>query len=156
MTRIEKSIIIDAQPEQIWVLLAWDRCQEWMDEWRKNLTSLEYTSTVTTDSDKYQVGTSAHGNIKGIGMGEFDLEITESLENQKMTYLTKRSGSNQQVGRITFLLEPVETGTKFTIVYDYRMPWGVVGTLLNRLGAQRSGERMLERDNANLKRLLEN
>ena len=155
MTRIERSIDIKAPPENIWELLAWDRCQEWMDEWRKNLISLEYTSEVYTPDDKYRVGASAHGNIKGFGMGEFDLEITESLVNEKMTYLTKRSGTNKQVGRITFLLEPIETGTKFTIVYDYEMPLGVVGKLLNRLGAQRSGEKMLERDNENLKNILE-
>jgi hypothetical protein len=61
----------------------------------------------------------------------------------------------QQVGSITFLLEPIEEGTKFTYVYDYEMPWGVVGKLLSRLGAQRSGEKMLETDIANLKSILE-
>lgn len=155
MPKIEKSIVIHASPASIWELLAWDRCQAWMEEWRKNLISLEYTSDVPTPGDKYRVGASAHGNIKGLGMGEFELEITESLANETLTYTTRRSGTNQQVGNITFLLEPVEGGTKFTYAYEYAMPWGVVGQLLNRLGAQRSGERMVERDLANLKSILE-
>lgn len=155
LTRIERSIEINASPEKVWELLAWDRCQEWMDEWRKNLISLEYTSAVHTPDDKYCIGASAQGNIKGFGMGEFTLEITESHENKKLKYTTKRLGSTQQIGSITFLLEPLEEGTKFTYTYEYEMPWGAVGKLLNRLGGQRGGERMLKTDITNLKRILE-
>lgn len=155
VTRIERSIEINTSPEKVWELLAWDRCHEWMDQWRKNLISLEYTSDVHTPDDKYRLGASAQGNIKGLGMGEFTLEITESLENEKMTYTTKRLGSTQQIGSITFLLTPLEEGTKFTYTYDYEMPWGAAGKLLNRMGGQRGGERMLETDIANLKRILE-
>ena len=155
MGRVEKSIEIKAPPEKIWEMLAIDRHKEWDEEMQKNLKSLEYTSEVRTPKDKYKVGTSGHMSIKGMGGGEFDFEITESLENEKITYHLKKSKTNQSVAIMTLILEPIEKGTKFTCVFDYKMPWGLFGKFLDKLFARRMEEKHLEKCLEMLKSILE-
>ena len=80
MTRVEKSVVIKAPPEKVWEMLALDRASEWNEGSMKNV---EYTTEVSTPKDKYRVGASANATIKGEGGVHF--EITESLENTKIT-----------------------------------------------------------------------
>jgi uncharacterized protein YndB with AHSA1/START domain len=153
--RIEKSIIIKASPERVWEMLAFDRQVEWDEQMQKGVKSLEFTSEVQTPKDKYRVGASAHVNMKGMGAGEFDFEITESIENEKMTFHAKKSGTNRATVVATILLEPVEERTKVTVVYDYEMPWGVFGKGLNKLFAQRMEEKHQKKCLEKLKSILE-
>jgi len=155
LTRVEKSIEIRAPPEKVWEMLALDRFQEWEEEMQKGLKSLEYTSEVRKPKDKYRVGASGHMNIKEMGMGEFDFEVTESLENEKLTYHVKKSKTNQTMGIITLILEPVEDGTKFTYVFDYEMPWGILGKFLDKLFGKRESEKAQEKWLKKLKSILE-
>lgn len=87
MGRVEKSIEIKVPPEKVWEMLTWDRLPEWDEGTRKHTRSIEYTSEVSTPRDKYQVGATAHMSIRG--EGEVDVEITESIENEKMTFRSK-------------------------------------------------------------------
>ena len=155
LTRIEKSIEIRAPPEKVWEMLAIDRFQEWEEEMQKGLKSLEYTSEVRRPKDKYRVGACGHMSIKEMGMGEIDFEVTESLENEKLTYHMKKSGTNQTMGIITLTLEPVEEGTKFTYVFDYEMPWGIFGKFLDKLFAKRESDKAQEKWLKKLKSILE-
>ena len=127
MTRMEKSIEIRAPPEKIWEMLAMDRLTEWVPGYRRDLKGVEYTSEVRTPEDKLRVGASAHGIP--MKKGTFNLEITESLRNQRLTY--RLSGTLNVL--VTSTMEPVKQGTKFTYVYDYEMPWGILGKILERL-----------------------
>jgi len=155
VARIEKSIEIKAPPEKVWEILALDRFQEWSEEYRKSLKSMEYTSEVQTPEDKFRVGTSAHVNMKGMGMGEMDFEISESLENERITYLGKRPRDNQPIANLTFILEPVEEGTKFTHIYDYKMPLGIIGKFLDKAYSQRWGENKMEKELEEIKSIVE-
>ena len=155
MGRIEKSIEIGAPPEKVWEMLALDRHKEWDEEMEKSLESLEYTSEVHSLEDKYKVGASARVNMKGMGMGEVDFEITESLENEKMTIHVKKSGTNQTAGIMTFILEPVKKRTRITCVFDYKMPWGIFGKFLEKLFGRRMEEKHLEKCLEKLKNILE-
>ena len=152
--RIEKSIEIKAPPEKVWEMLALDRHKEWDEEMQKGLKSLEYTSEVHSPKDKYRVGASAHANIKGVRMREFDLEITESLENEKMTI---RSYNFPMVNYliITYALKPVEEGTRLTNVVDYEMSWGILGKFLDKLYAQRTIKKEVGTELEKLKSILE-
>jgi len=120
LTRIEKSIEIRAPPEKVWEMLALDRQAEWKVEWK----SAEWTSEVRTPEDKYKVGASAHITEKH---GEFDLEITESLESEKITALSKGKykypwmGGQRVTMTATYNLKPVEEGTKLTYAMGYEM-----------------------------------
>ena len=156
MDRAERSIDIRAPPERVWEMLAIDRFREWEEDMRREEVekSLKYTSEVITARDKYRVGASGSFYTKEMGMGEIDFEVKESLENQKLTYYLKKSGTSQPVGIYTFVLEPVKEGTKFTCVFEYTMPWGILGKLLGKLtfGAV---ERSIEKWCSNLKTILE-
>ena len=150
MGRIEKSVEIKASPEKVWEMLALDRWSEWMDE----MKSSEYISEVRTPEDKYRVGASAHITWKRGPPKEQDDEITESLENEKITYHVKKSGTNQLMGIITYILEPVEEGTKLTYAIDYEMPWGIFGKFSEPL-LKGIGERQLGKSLEKLKSILE-
>ena len=145
---MEKSIEIKASPEKVWELLAWDRVQEWDEGYRKNLKSMEYTSKVSTLEDKYRVGTTAHVTLK---QEESDLEITESIKNEKITFQSKGKRMN---AIIKYLLELVEEGTKFTYIVDYEIPLGILGRALSRM-LKGSGERDIEKSLENLKSVVE-
>ena len=89
---MEKSIDIKASLEQVWELLALDRLPEWNEEYG----NVQYTSELRTPEDKYRVGASSHTNIKG--PGDIDFEITESLQNEKLTFrmIGKRAYNSSQ------------------------------------------------------------
>jgi uncharacterized membrane protein len=147
LTRVEKSIEIKAPPEKVWEMLAFDRLPEWMDD----LKSVKYTSEVRTPDDKYRVGASVHW-IK-VKNEEFDSEITESLENEKITF---RIPSLQGATVITsFILKPTEVGTEMTYAVDYEMPWGIFGKFLDKLFVKRALKKDITGEAENLKSILE-
>jgi len=146
LVRIEKSIEIKARPEKVWEMLAFDRQLEWMEGYK----SVEYTSEVSTPKDKYRVGASAHAIVKHFG--KFDIEITESLENEKIMYRVQGIEGVRNLNG-TFTLKPTEAGTKMTFLQSYE-PSSLVAKMFS-LGAgrwfEKSGEKSLEK----LKNILE-
>ena len=144
MTRLERSIEIKAPPEKVWEMLAFDRASEWMGSL---MTSAEYTSEVRTLEDKFKVGATAHASSSS-GM-EYDIEITESIENEKMTSRTT-SGTITSIGAYT--LKPTEAGTVVTYVMDYEFH-KILWKILDKLGrlAEKDFEKALEK----LKSILE-
>jgi hypothetical protein len=111
---------------------------------------VKYTSEVRKPEDKYRVGASSHTNMKGAGA--IDFEITESLENEKMTFRMVGKRANNTV--VTYGLESVDGGTKFDYVMTFKLPWGIFGTFLDKLGKgmlEKEAEKSLEK----LKSILE-
>jgi len=148
--RIEKSIIIKASPEKVWEMLAVDRWSEWMEEYK----SSKYTSEVNTPEDKYRVGVSAHIIEKDEFLGkpvEFDLEITESLENEKIIAHSK----GKMIMTLTYILKSVEEGSELAFVWDYETPWGILGKFLDRLFGEKHVEKHTEKSLEKLKSILE-
>jgi uncharacterized membrane protein len=144
--RIEKSIEINVLPEKVWEMLALDKLPEWNEEYG----NVKYTSEVRNPEDKYRVGASSHTNIKGAGA--IDFEITESLENEKITFRMLGKRANNTV--VTYILEPFKEGTKFIHVMTYEIPGGILGRALGRFGKgmlEKEAEKSLE----NLKSILE-
>ena len=145
MGRIEKSIEIRAPPEKVWEMSAFDRMPEYCDV--AELKSAKYTSEIRTPEDKYRVGATAHMTEKH---GEYDVEVIESVENEKLTYRSK----GKYVMTITSILKPVEDRTKLTVVYELKMPWGILGKALYKLW-QGTEEKMFEKSLEKLKSILE-
>ena len=86
MTRMEKSIDIRAPPEKVWEMLALERWPEWQVGIAGaflDMKNLKYTSEVNTPKDKYRVGASAYPSAHP----KADFKVTESIENEKITYL---------------------------------------------------------------------
>jgi len=97
------------------------------------------------------VGASAHITEKH---EEFDFEVTESLENEKITgrsFNFSRSGNATMI--TTYILEPVEEGTRLTSVLDYEMP-NLFLKIIAKL-FQRKGGKDMERSLEKLKSILE-
>ena len=132
MARIKKSIEIKAPPEKVWEILALDRFKEWSEEYGKGLKSFEYTSEVNTPEDKFKVGTSARLDIGEMGMGEFNYEVTESLENEKITYSARPRKRIAPDAFITFVLEPIDDGTKLKYSVSYEPTGGITGKFLEK------------------------
>ena len=147
MGRVEKSIEIRAPPEKVWEMLALDRCPEWMDD----LKSVKYTSEVRTPEDKYRVGASTHW-IK-VKQEEFDMEITESIENEKIT--TRTSPIHGVTMIATFALKPTRVGTEMAYIVDYEMPWGIFGKFLDKLFVRRALKKDITGEAEKLKSILE-
>ena len=115
-----------------------------MDEFN----SSQYTSEVRTPEDKYKVGASAHIAEKE---GEYALEITESLENERITARSK----GKFAYTMTYVLKSVENGTRLTCAMNYEMPWGILGRTLDKLFGRKHAEEGIEKSLKNLKHILE-
>jgi uncharacterized membrane protein len=143
--------MIKAPPEQIWELLALDRVPEWSDM----MESVEYTSEVNTPQDKYRVGATALGTPKGGPPDNCHYEITESVEHEKITHrMWEKWGPGTLSGSITYSLEPVEAGTRFTYEATYDIPFGILGKIIAPL-ILLYGRKELEKYLEELKTLLE-
>jgi uncharacterized protein YndB with AHSA1/START domain len=142
LVRIEKSVEIKAPPEKVWEMLAFDRMPEWMDGWK----SAAFTSEVRTPEDKYRVGASAHVTEMH---AKYDLEITESLENEKFMARAKISISTMT---LTYILKPVEGGTEVIYACDCWGWWILCPIIEGLLGEKHLG---VETSLNNLKSILE-
>ena len=145
MAKMEKSIEIKALPERVWEMLALDRMPEWMDV--VEVKSAKYVSEVRTPEDRYRVGASAHVVEK---RWEYDLDVTESLEKEKITVRSK----GKYVYTFTYVLKPVDGGTRLDWVGDFEMPWGILGKALWGIYG-RTADRDVERAFGKLKGVLE-
>jgi uncharacterized protein YndB with AHSA1/START domain len=144
MDRVEKSIEIRAPPEKVWEMLALDRWSEWNTGHFLDTKNMKFTSEVNTPADRYRVGASAYPSAHP----KADFKVTESIENEKITYL------HEGEAPMTYILKPTDEGTRLTYVVEYEMPWGILGKLL--LGLLRGmGERDLEKGFEKLKSILE-
>jgi len=79
------------------------------------MEGIKFTSEVITPEDKYRGGASARPKWEGT------FKVTESLKNEKITYLIEEPGRNST---ITLVLEPVEEGTKLTYAASYEIAMG--------------------------------
>jgi len=145
LARIEKSVEIKAPPEKVWEMLAFDRMPEWSEQYE----SAEYTSEVRTPEDKYKVGASCRINTKE---GVVEIEITESLENEKIMYRVQGMKGVRNVDG-TFTLEPTDAGTRITAVTDYEMS-NLMMKMLAKL-VSRAVEKDFEKGLDKLKSILE-
>ena len=147
--RLEKSIEIQAPPEKIWELLAFDRSPEWMGDMT---TKAEYTSEIHSLDDKFKVGTTAFAwTHSGIGS---KLEIIESLKYEKMTTRSTSSSRWKMTSISTFTLKPTQRDTEVSYVMDYEFH-SILGKMLNKLVFDRWAETEYEKALQNLKSLLE-
>ena len=146
MGRIERSIEIKARTEKVWEMLALDR----MPEWKENCKSVMFTSEVHTPEDKYKVGATARFIDKH---SKLMMTVTDSLENEKITYRSSYSFVHRI--DLTYVLEPVERGTRLTYVVNYEMiRWGILGKVLFKLMLMAGGSEV-ENSLENLRSILE-
>jgi uncharacterized protein YndB with AHSA1/START domain len=144
LVRIEKSVVIKASPEKVWEMLAFDKMPEWMGDWK----SVAFTSEVRTPGDKYRLGASAHVTEKHT---KYDMEITESLENEKIMYSSKGIAGGRSHLTLTYTLKPVEGITEVTYACAC-WGWGILCSICGLSGDKHFG---VEASLNNLKSILE-
>ena len=133
MARIEKSIEINAPPDKVFSLINWDRVPEYYDSIKK----VEWTSKPIME-----VGATVHviSEIAG-SKGEWDAEITEYKDNEKVSWRT--TSGNLTIIYIA-LLDPTKAGTKLTTSFDYELPYSILGKLIDKLRVHKSLEKEAE------------
>jgi carbon monoxide dehydrogenase subunit G len=146
VTKLTKSIEIEASPEKVWALI-FDLKK--MNEITKGFSEGEYTS-----KGPIGIGTTMHYVGKAGGQqAEMDTEITEFEKNKKVTVHTK--GGSKVKMKNCFTLEPIAKGTKLTTTMDYELPYSILGKIVDKLKVSRDMEKMGEKQLGGMKKALE-
>jgi carbon monoxide dehydrogenase subunit G len=144
--RIEKAIDIAAPPEKIWPFLVEpEKVLEWYSTFRK----FEYTG-----ESRSGVGTPLYVEEQSFGpLMKLHFEVTEWTEHQKLA-LRMVSGSGVKSYEQRWSLEPTPSGSRFTLMEEVELPYGVLGKLLGLVGGRMSAT-TVDKMQATLKALAE-
>jgi uncharacterized protein YndB with AHSA1/START domain len=146
MTKLTRSIEIEASPEKVFAFTISDKMNDVWGKWMEG----KWTS-----KGPVRVGSIGHFVAKPDFKikGEWDEEVTEFEENKKIAMRTVE-GSKLKMS-LTGSLEPTAKGTKVTYVEDYEVPYSVFGKLIDTLVLRKDTEKFMEEMMANLKKTLE-
>jgi uncharacterized membrane protein len=145
LTRIEKSIEINAPPEKVWNMIVHERLSEWFDLFKK----VELTSK---EDDKLGATHHMTSELYDIVKIEWDGETTEWIENKKYSW---RTIGGPFTGFGSMILTPLSAGTKFTMVMDYEIPHTFLGKLMDKLLIHEALESEFDEGLKELKAMLE-
>jgi carbon monoxide dehydrogenase subunit G len=146
VTKLTKSIEIEAPPEKVWAFLS---DIEKLNEITKGFQEIEKTS-----KGPVGVGTTAHIVGKAGGQqAELDAEITEFEKNKKICMRT--IGASKFKMQMTDILEPTAKGTKLTRTSDYELPYSILGKIIDKLRVSKDMEKSLEKVLRETKKALE-
>jgi uncharacterized membrane protein len=144
MTRIERSVDIDAPVEDVFAFAS-----DWKN-WTKFFVGVSDFG-VTTETQR---GNGARYLYKASLMGMkamVETEIHDFVENERWTGIATRGIPH----KTHWLFKPVDGGTHFTYILEYRLPIPLIGGLLNCLFLRPQWEKILEKSLANLKERME-
>lgn len=147
MTRLERSVIINATPEKIFSFVSSERMNEvWGDEMIGKWVT----------KGPVRVGTIGRFQTRGsiANFGELTGEVTEFETNKKMTMRSK-DAKGKMDSTDTIILEPATKGTKTTYVTQYKVPYSVFGKLIDKVKISKDMEKMHIKWLENLKKALE-
>ena len=146
MTKISKSIEIESSPDKVFALVLDTRK---VSEFTKGDEKVEITS-----KGPFQVGTTVHMTSKSAGLKtELDMEVVEFEKNRKLIMHTV--GASKVSLKSWWILEPTAKGTMLMHGGDYKMPYFILGKILDRLWVKRNMERTIEKILEELKKALE-
>jgi uncharacterized membrane protein len=144
LAKIEQSIDINAPVDKVFSLINWDRVPEYYDSIKK----VEWIS-----KPKMEVGATVHvmSEIAG-AKGEWDAEITEFKENEKVSW---RTISGNMTIIYNAIVESAKTGTKLTTSFDYELPYSILGKLIDKLRVHKAMEKESEKALQKMKEIAE-
>ena len=146
MTKVTKSIEIEASPEKVFNFI---NDMEKMNELRKGSSEGEYTS-----KGSVRVGTTMHYVGKAGGsQAEWDMEITEFEKNKKVSMRTIGAAKFKMQGSHT--LETTAKGTKLTNTMDYEVPYSILGKIVDKIKVHKDIEKQVEKQLNDMKKTLE-
>ncbi len=143
MTELERSIVIKGTAEEIEAITAdGNRLPEWYAGLKE----------ATADDVFPEPGGKVKMVYKSAG-------ITFDMSQTSLEYEPCKGGKYKMEGMLTgiyeLLLEPLDEGTRFTLKFDYEMPGGGVGKLVDKLVVERMNAKNLEDSLENMKALVE-
>jgi uncharacterized membrane protein len=143
MAKLERSIVIKGTVVEIESITNdIDR----MPEWYSGVTK------ATTDGVFPDAGGTVVMTYKAAG-------LTFEMSQTSLEYEYGKGGKYKLEGMIAGnyeeFLEPLENGTRYTMKFDYNMPGGGVGKVVDKLIVERMNAKQLEDSLKNLKRLVE-
>lgn len=140
MARIEKTVEIKAPPEKLWPLGSFDRLPEWFSFMKK----IEWTS-----KEKDVVGSTAHVSVEVAGVkSEADVEMVECVKNKKRAWRT--TSPRTPITSVT-TLTPTEAGTRIAFLMEYKLPYSILGKVIDKVRVSKQLERNIEQGFKNLK-----
>ena len=146
MTKLTKSIEIEASPEKVFAFL---NDMKKMNEVTKGFSEAEYTS-----KGPVGVGTTLHYIGKAGGQqAEWDMEITEFVKNKKMAAHTIGKGKFKM--NASYTLESTAKGTKLMWSGDYELPYSILGKINDKLRVSKDIEKSIEKQQRDMKKALE-
>ena len=146
MTKLTKSIEIEASPEKVFTLI---NDLKKMNALSKGFAEGEYIS-----KGPVGVGTTMHYVAKAGGQqSEHDMEVTEFVKNNKVVAHT--IGASKLKMQMSYTLEPTAKGTKLTFSVDYELPYSILGKIVDKLRVSKDMEKSIERMLRNTKNALE-
>lgn len=132
MTKITKSIEINASPEKVF---AWTSDIKNVNDSMKGFTELKQTST-----GPLALGSTFHAVGKAGGStAEVDMEAIEYVKNKKVVFRTAGAGKLKMTSSWTY--EPNANGTKVTYDEEYELPYSILGKLVDKLKVQKDKEK---------------
>jgi carbon monoxide dehydrogenase subunit G len=146
VAKLTKSIEIEASPEKVFAFIT---DMEKSNEVSKGFAEGEYTS-----KGPVGVGSTLHFVAKAGGQqAEFDMEVIEFEKNKKMSRRTVGASKFKMQGSST--LEPTAKGTKLTTTMDYKLPYSILGKIIDKLKVSKDMEKSMERTLRDMKKALE-
>jgi uncharacterized protein YndB with AHSA1/START domain len=143
MTTVERSIFINATPDEINAIsLVPERMPEWY-------AGIEHA---VSDDVFPEAGGMAEMVYKAAGI-KFDMTMTV-IEYVPGEYITYQMGG-MITGVTTWATTPEGGGTQLSAIFEYEMPGGGVGKVVDRLVVERMNTDNLEKSLHNLKALVE-
>ncbi|GAB4513750.1 MAG: hypothetical protein OHK0046_14860 [Anaerolineae bacterium] len=144
MAKIEQSVVINA-PWQMVDSVSTDGAR--LPEWFAGVESVEVTGGFP------EVGGKVDAKYKASGIG-FDLVIV-STAYERGSYLTT-SMSGMITGTQHWAINPLsDEQTELSVTFDYEVPGGGVGKVLDKLVIERTNKANIEKSLENLKNLVE-
>jgi len=148
LTRIEKSIMIEAPVEKVF-----DFVTDFDNVVKTQPPEMEMT-ILSRDKGPTRVGFKAKYRAKAGGqVWEAEEETTELVKNKRHVH-RQRSGALKKL-EATDLFEPTEKGTKLTSILEYELPHSLLGKLVDKLKVRKDIEKSMDYTMKKTKELIE-
>jgi len=148
LTRIEKSIVIEAPVEKVFDFVTDP------DNFVKTQPPETEMTFLSRDKGPYRVGSKAKVRAKvGGQVMEVEVETTELVKNKR--HVVRQKGGALKKFEGTDLFEPTEKGTKYTLVLEYELPYSLLGKIVDKLKARKDIEKSLDYSMKKTKELVE-
>jgi Polyketide cyclase / dehydrase and lipid transport len=147
VTKITTIQEIQASSEKIFAFIMSERMNEVWGEWMIGKWDSQ---------GPVKVGSTGHFDTRGTfaNFGKLTGTVTEFDQNKKMTLQIKDVKGKMDASD-TLILEPTSYGTKITYVSEYKVPYSVIGKLIDKIKISKTMESMHVKMLENLKKAIE-